>query len=202
MGKTNRTRQSRGTRKGGRNLIDEAKALSAFSRPSSQTFCEDNMKILSTILLAILVSSCSPELTQSHRNAEEIVNAPNEFWQIVLYEFFQDGGSGALGLINKNGEIIYVWAEATWHKPGKQKIFLQLNFNDQNRIEIAEGSALEKQVLEILKSAYNRTGYTQTDMLVDKFKKVLNDRTQQITINNWMESNKEITEQGSPLDSK
>lgn len=134
-------------------------------------------RMVQFLVLCLVLASCSPA---SERTSVDVLHSSGYYWELVHPEFFSDGGSVALGLLNSNGELIFLWAHSTWDKPGKQKLYLKLNYNDPNSIEIIEDSDLERAISTILESIVIRPYLDDFIPLVDAFKSVLSDRCDQV----------------------
>ena len=98
--------------------------------------------IISALLMCLIGCNRQPEVMQG-------IDEPTN-WMYITSLPFGDGGSVALGFLDSNGRIIYLWADSPMSSPDKRRFFLQRTFNDSQRIEVKENSALEKRVLALI----------------------------------------------------
>ena len=111
----------------------------------------------------------------------DVLNS-DDYWGPVHAETFTDGGSVALGLVNGNGEVIYLWAKSTGflEKGEPQTLFLQLNYNDPNQVIIQPDSELEGRIINLLDTLDIRKEQEVAIPLVNDFKDALMDRTNHV----------------------
>jgi hypothetical protein len=137
------------------------------------------MKILTLLLFAVVLISCSPT---PRFTAEDILNS-SDYWVPSPGGSFSDGGSYAVGLINENGDVIYLWAEqVAFSGADKQTLYLKKNYNDPHGVVIPENSELEKRVLYVLEHLDIPSSLKFFVPTIETFKKVLQDRTKIIGI--------------------
>ncbi len=111
-------------------------------------------------------------------------------WMPTHVDGFMDGGSTALGLVNGNGEVIYLWASPMLGlaPEADQSIFLVLNYTDPNGIRILPGSDLEGELLSILDNLMIRPSQEEFIPDIKDFQDVLLDRSMRI---DWLQSEKD-----------
>ncbi len=134
----------------------------------------------SLVLLCLLFCSCNKsgeeleELNSCSKGewVDKVIHV-NGIWHYAFSGVFADGGSVALGLINGNGEIVYVffdYSAGTNHE--YRRCYIQRSYNDSGAVEIVRGSDLESSVISIIKNA----------RLVNELRRSLPDRNEAIEI--------------------
>lgn len=110
-----------------------------------------NMKSLLLVLCCLLAVSCSKNDTP------EALLDSSKYWDYAYSGIFGDGGSVALGFINENGELIYLWVDSPLKSPDQRRFYLQSTYNDPEAKEVMEGSLLEIKILNLLTTSHTYT---------------------------------------------
>jgi hypothetical protein len=71
-------------------------------------------------------------------------------WMYITSMPFADGGSVALGFLDENGRIIYLWVDSPFNSKNGTRFYLKRTFNDKERIEILKNSELEKRIIALI----------------------------------------------------
>jgi hypothetical protein len=125
------------------------------------------------LLLALTIAACAPR-TES---AWDLLNK-KDTWTLAGGDEFADGGSLCLSFINRNGEIIHLWAQAP--VPGKPELgrsfFIQRTYDDPKKIEVLPNSKIENEVLSLLTSYRRRSWVTIPDSYPTSFAASIQDR--------------------------
>lgn len=112
-------------------------------------------------------------------NAIDLIDEKRN-WQPIHCASLMDGGSILLGLINDGGEIVYLQA---WpdDEGEKQRISIELHYNDPYGVFVDEGSELENKLVGILNNLHHGAHQSDFSSLVDEFKTVLSNRFSHVT---------------------
>jgi len=76
------------------------------------------------------------------------------FWTYRTADRFLDGGSVALGFIDSNGDLLYVWFDFSINSKSKyRRCWLMKTYNDTDGVEIIPKSKLETKVISLIESS-------------------------------------------------
>jgi hypothetical protein len=98
--------------------------------------------ILIFILLCLAGCNRQPEV-------ERGIDKPTH-WMYIISMPFVDGGSVALGFLDENGRIIYLWVDSPFNSKNGTRFYLKRTFNDKERIEILKNPELEKRIIALI----------------------------------------------------
>ena len=108
------------------------------------------------IFLAMLLLMSCQENNNIAPREHSIFNLDG-FWSYRTADMFMDGGSVAMGFVDGNGEILYVFfdysIESSQNPQTYRKCRLQRTFKGTESVEIPPGSELEAEVITFISEA-------------------------------------------------